>query len=293
MNKIVDQQNSEQCLKYLAAQRVVYSFAKRLLRTREVFIIAIPVILSLLNVFYQIQNPIINIYSLIIIFIDMELFEKIINGKKRNAAIIQELFDNAVFSIQASILPYDNIEPALVEMSAEKIDRYKITNWYDKSIDKLPLEVGRLVCQKMNIWWDCEIRIFQKKVQIGILSIICVSLLIISLIEKMLVEQYVNLLIVMLPYLRYSLKNINDQNSAIKNLEKLKIVDQVIMNVTKTDDYSYLGTTSRIIQDAIFACRTNSPLVSDLLYNISKKKFGKRNMLNTKYIVDGILEKIN
>jgi len=125
MNTIVEMQNTDESILLLASQRVIYSSAKNILRIKEVLVVIIPIVISLLYTIITSCKAYFQLYSFAILFIDMIFLEHIIAERKKKAALIQELFDSKVLELNKSIIKYDYPTRSEIELSAKKIKMSK------------------------------------------------------------------------------------------------------------------------------------------------------------------------
>lgn len=160
-NNIATKQNEKTFLDYLAAQRHLYSDAKRFSLVLFVVCVLFPVLLAIVKLFFidcSILAKAIVVYSFAATLIRIWLND-LTKSRKVLAARIQQLFDTELFGLSwnkalcgTKPLPED-IHKALKGASYNGL-----LNWYDPIVSKLTPSVGALVCMRTNIVYDLALR---------------------------------------------------------------------------------------------------------------------------------------
>lgn len=294
MNTINEMQNEDESILFLAAQAKMYSSAKMLLRIKEILVVVIPILLSLLYSTCPAGRPYFQLYSFIIIFVDMILLESIISSQKKKAALVQELFDTKVLELDKTIIGYDYPSRSEIQLAADKIkNKERFNNWYNTDIEILPIEIAKLVCQRININWDRVLR--RKSINILLAFVVAVTfgLLIKEIRGKSLLEDYIAILVMMIPFYRYYTKYIQEQVKATKGLLNVEqSIDKEIEKCVHKEEGELANRNSRIIQDYILLGRIQYPLASDTVYKLSKPTIRRHNIIDVKYLVQEIQEKL-
>lgn len=118
----------------------------------QIFItIAISIFVLLCQKYYFISP----LSAVLLVIYDVLVTHHIKNIKIK-AAKIQELFDCNVLSLEwDEIISEDkpSIEDIkLISKSYE--DRESILNWYPDEVKEVDIHIGRILCQRSNLWWD-------------------------------------------------------------------------------------------------------------------------------------------
>lgn len=276
MNQIPREQNSQKQLERLAAQRELYSSAKKWHGFQILITVIIPVVLAGLAFIFNEIAVITAIFGVASFLIDISVIEPVIKKRKTKAAKIQELFDCDILQLPKSPLKtVDDItvEEVLLYYNAHiKIARNveKIKDWYSPRISELPIKIARILCQRTNCWWDSKLRerysYFLKYTSLVVFAVMLAAGYItnLSLIEITLIAGG------LVPFFQFCIKQCNDNLDAANRLNELvgysrKIWDDALENKYSDD---ILRTNSRRLQDEIFEHRSKSPLILDLYYNI-------------------------
>lgn len=277
-------QNNELNINRLAAQRQIYTDAKKLTYFQFLLCGIIIVICSLFRIVINEEYDIyIIILSIIcIIFNEIFLTDKIKNLKYK-AAMIQEEFDCDVLQINKNIIKYGNI--SMLEIIKEYSIKYliknknyeKLKNWYsDINIENKYI---KLFCQNMNIWWNQKLRERYTIFLLSSISVIFLVLLIFAVIYGLTIKTFISYVFFpVLPSLVLVYRTNKDNKESIRKLKDLKIKYNNILEKTK-DESNYINnqyeSDVRNLQDLIFDNRAYSPLIPDILYFLSRNKYEK------------------
>src|SRR5690606_16492815 len=104
MNKISLKQNDQKQLERLAAQRELYSAAKKWHGWQIILTVLLPVALAIYSLINSDFSVFAAIYGVTIFVIDIWIFDPNIKSKRTKAAKIQELFDCDVLELPKSPL---------------------------------------------------------------------------------------------------------------------------------------------------------------------------------------------
>lgn len=266
--KILQLQNEDTKIDMLLAQRKLYSDAKKLQSILLIFVILVPIIITILEKFNYIKtddNFTLILYSISALILEY-ILQKKIDSMKNKAASIQEKFDTDVFGISkndllGSAIGYDEIRKYSKKYKG-KPD--KVKNWYSKKIEALNTNIAIIFCQRMNITYDQNIKKKYRNLLCGLLFI--VALIIILLTENYSVKHLVAKIILPLsPMIKFIYDEIKQIKTSVNNLNRLRenienTLKSLSINATIKDD------KLRSIQDMIFTNRVSSPLIPDYIY---------------------------
>lgn len=280
MNQIATIQNTQKQLERLAAQRELYSSAKRLFGLQIIGNAVIPLTLSLVSTFRGNLSIYVAIYGICFFIIDNILVEPVIKQRKTKAAKIQELFDSDVLELSKS--PFKTVEDVTVEEVLTHYDAHrkiesnieKIRNWYNADLSALDMSSARLICQRINYSWECGLRAAYG----NLLKVICVLLplavIIIALLSNLTLEQAVLIGGGLLPLFRFLTKQYQENKEAGEKLTKLnnyfnKLWERLLRGEIGERQ---MEEAARRIQDEIYDNRIKSPLIPDHFYRLYRPK---------------------
>jgi hypothetical protein len=280
MNQIPVVQNNEKQLERLAAQRELYSSAKKYYLFETIGSVIVPVILTAIATFLANISLISSLYGICFYLFDSLILEPLINERRTKAAKIQELFDCDVLEIEKS--PFKSVSDITVEEVLTHYDTHqkieanieKIKDWYPIEVGEIDISFARLICQRINFGWDSHLRksfsIFIKIVVILIAIMVIVGISI----GRLPGEQLPLILSGILPLFRFFIKLLQDNKSSTERLVKLNayfdgLQTRIIKNDISKND---LDESARRIQDEIYENRTRNPLIPDFFYNFYRSK---------------------
>lgn len=280
---INEKQNNELNLKRLAAQRQLYSEAKKLLHIQFSFTGVFTVVLAVVGNTIDEKYLVYTAFSAILVaFLDELFLSNKIDSIKQDAARIQEEFDCDVLRIPHNNIKIGNI--SMMESIQEKSKDYltkhtdytDLINWYS-GLNEDDNRYYRLICQAMNCWWNQNLRKKYSDILLISLSGVFAILLLLAIVKGITVSVFLmSVLTPILPALILVYKTRKDNSKAIDNLNHMKgKLDEIISKAENIEHYSdeQLLNDSRCLQDMIFDNRALSPLISDKLYFRHRDRF--------------------
>jgi len=285
MNHIPLKQNEQKQLERLAAQRELYSSAKKYHGFQIVLTVLIPVLLALISLALpETIDTKVATYAaaigLIITMLDLFILDPAIKSKRERAAKIQELFDCDVLSLPGSPLKTADgvaVEEVLVQYDAHRkipTNIEKIRDWYPVAVREFPLSIARIVCQRSNCWWDARLRDRYASIIRTVSVVVVLAIFFFGLVSNVQFLDIVLLGSAIMPFIQFCSKQYFDHKDAAKRLDELanyaSNLWKVALEGQKTD--KELAEYSRRLQDEIFDHRSKSPLILDMFYNRLRNK---------------------
>lgn len=280
MNSISKFQNEQKQLERLAAQRELYSSAKRWYVAQVLGSVAVPVLLITISFFALQTSLFAAIFGIVFFIVDILFIVPAIAIRKLKASKIQELFDCEVLQLPKSPLKIADdiaVEEVLSYYEAHNKIRSnveKLINWYPQIVDSVNIAYARLICQRTNCWWDAKLR--GRYINAVKIAAIFVPLLILvsGLIVRIQIETIVLLFSGLMPFFRFANKEYSDHKSSADRMSKtmnyiLRIWDNIL---NKCFEKERLLNESRIIQDEIYENRSKSPFILDFIYKAFRDK---------------------
>ena len=286
VDELNNNQNREENIELLAAQRVLYNEARIYELLIFILTIVIPTLILFIKIFFENNNlfkEVSNIIPIITMLIYIFIYDKN-KDIKNKAAYIQQLFDSKVYDINFGIKmedienSYTIFEKSKKILNSEK-EKNKLHNWYNIDIRCNKLSSFKLIlsCQIINIFWSKELK--QKYINI-ISFIILIPILILLIINIKLykINFIVSAISYMTPLISFFYINIKNVKNEIKELQNVLSNIEIKLN---SDNITEKDTIK--IQNSIFEYRKNSVLIFNIFYNfykqnieiILKKYFGK------------------
>lgn len=282
-NGIAQRQIETDNIQKLAAQRYLYSKAKRLMAVELILSIPIIISIAITNLWlksYSIDTTwLVATAAVLITILDLLYLSPLIENLKEKAAKIQELFDCDVLSLSWNKITIgkrpdleDVIDNTNKYSESQKDPGYRsLLNWYPKEVDKLPLGIARILCQRSNMRWDSELR---KNISfyLGLIAIIMfVVLLIISILGDLSLKTFFEKVIApCLPIWVFTIRQIQQNKKAIVSLGEMQqkaeaAWDQAIKLFVSSAN---LDEIARQLQDSLFLNRKTNPVIFNFIYEI-------------------------
>ena len=286
VDELNNNQNREENIELLAAQRVLYNEARIYELLIFILTIVIPTLILFIKIFFENNNlfkEVSNIIPIITMLIYIFIYDKN-KDIKNKAAYIQQLFDSKVYDINFGIKMEDIENSYTIFEKSKKIlnsvkKKNKLHNWYNIDIRCNKLSSFKLIlsCQIINIFWSKELK--QKYINI-ISFIILIPILILLIINIKLykINFIVSAISYMTPLISFFYINIKNVKNEIKELQNVLSNIEIKLNSDNITEKDIIK-----IQNSIFKYRKNSVLIFNIFYNfykqnieiILKKYFGK------------------
>jgi len=273
-NDIPVRQNEQRAQDLLQASNVVYAKAKLLHRLQIYLTVGVPMIGSLCTLAWPNLRGVVAFLSLSIAILDPTAFDRIQRQVRRSAAKVQEEFDCSVltlhwdkFSVGARLEP-EEIR-AYVARHPAGADQARLKDWYPKIVGQVPLHIGRIICQRTNLWYDSKLRREYSNWVLGVTVALCLVLIALSILTNSTVEGFiVGVLAPATPIIIFGLREFFRQRDAADLLDKLRTEAQGLWERALKGDCSDEECTalSRQFQNALFEHRRTSPLIFEWVY---------------------------
>jgi len=279
-DNISSRQNLPGNIQRLAAQRYLYSRAKHLSLLQAFLAGATPILAAIVVALRPSAEVWAAFAGVVVPLVDVGWLDPWQKRFREGAADIQEDFDCRVFE-----LPWNHAlaghRPGAEEIH-EAAKRHApssdapLENWYPPAVSALPLNQGRLICQRTNCWWDSKLR---RRYSMGIviaLIIVSAFVVLMGLITGMTLQKFVLAVIAPLsPAVLWGMRERQRQMEAASALDRLKeygesLWDRVVKERIAEPEVSAL---SRGLQDAILFRRRDNPFVFDWIYRRLRKEY--------------------
>lgn len=185
------------------------------------------------------------------------------------------MFDCDVFNLECQELKVRRRPITEVIMEAAK--KYKRTdpsykrlqNWYPPVVDKIPLPLARLVCQRINCWWDAQLRRRYVQWVIAVVIVITFIVILLSIRNDMNIGRFFLVIVApLLPAYIWATRECLGQLEAANEKEELrKYAEELWRKALKKElPIQQLEKESRTLQDEIYYNRRSNPFILDWFY---------------------------
>lgn len=276
---IIQEQDSETSIKYLAAQKQIYITGKTTFAFQVLIAVPIPILISIVTPLLGKEEQsivwIFVLYSIIATFLEFFCENRAMRLKKL-AASIQEKFDTSVLLIDWNKTlirskPDDGIILRFYNKYIKKNKLDKLYGWYSNEVLPVNTNIATLLCQRTNCSYDFTLR---KRYTNTILLLAVATFLILLIIagqNGLTVPNFIStVLFPSLPVFVMTYKQISTNKEAIENLKELKdLIEGTLENLSINDQVEI--HLIRQIQDKIYLKRINSPLLPEWAYNFLRQ----------------------
>lgn len=190
MNGIADRQNIPAALDLLRASSYAYGLSRKY-STAQTCLAALAAIGGVVCTFWMNDyREWSGLFALVVLILDLVVLETQKERCQVEGAKIQEQFDAQVLE-----LPLNQFK-VRSEPSPELLQRYAtrygsgeavmqpLQNWYPAVASQVPIEFGRLICQRSNMQWDSSLRTYVANGYFAVAGTLMVSAVAYGLIAK-------------------------------------------------------------------------------------------------------------
>jgi len=274
-------QNEDRQLQRLAAQRQLYATAKTVFGWQIFLSGLVPVVFAIIVLSNPSLKGLAATWGIFIILVDIFLLTTWQKRLRDLAARIQEVFDCDVLD-----LPWNELkagkkpEPELIKEQSDKYAKWAarmtpITDWYAKSVGDLPIHIGRIACQRSNIWWNAKQRRRYAVCVISVVISVVVIVFVVSIGTSTTTEDFIIKMVAPLaPLILLGIRQYREQMEAATRLDSLKDhSERLWKDALSGKSKSKLTRESRNLQDEILENRKKSPLVFDFVFQKLRQQY--------------------
>ncbi|EON11733.1 S-4TM family putative pore-forming effector [Pandoraea sp. SD6-2] len=273
-HRIDAEQNKPERIELLQAQRLFYARAKRYQNSFAVIAFLLPVVGAIFGARFPGIRPFLGFGSILVLLLEVGIIARKQRDDCRRGAKVQEQFDTEVLMLDWNRLvaggkvDAEDIR-AIASKPLQDAERKRLLNWYEPAISRLPLAVGRLICQRTNVTYDMRVRRMYAGTLLASAIVLVVILTLVGLCLELTLNEFISTwYLPVLPFAAFVLREHRKQGDTVETLTTLKgEVDKLwdrALNGASSDE---LTAGSRALQDAIYRHRASNPLVFDWLYN--------------------------
>lgn len=271
---IIQKQERPENIQLLAAQRNLYSRAKKIIGLQMFLSVPVAIAAAVVVIIKPELRGYIALWGILIVVFDLFIFTPWVKKLRDGAARVQELFDTRVMALDWNEISVGKRpEPELIHEEAQKhgLSQEKISDlrkWYPVIIDGVPEIFGIIISQRSNVWWDCKMR---RKYSLFIrILLVCVALALVGygLYEKKDMFDFLTYIVAPLAstYV-FGYRQMLEHGDAADRLDKLREFAEKIWSDAKDGkDPKLLKQKCRALQDQIFEHRKKNPPIFDFLF---------------------------
>ena len=269
---IQDRQNRPESLQKLEATSVLYHRAKwaRSLGFSLVIFVAM-LLIAMFVTKNETFSHFVAFVAIVTWFIDQIVLKAWERTIKKEAATIQEEFDCFVLD-----LPWpehkginhptpDRLKELAIKASKHPRICAKLKDWYTPNAIPDEPDRARVHCQRMNCWWDVQLRRKWKTFLRSVFWCFVTVTLLVSVVTGLTVAKLIALAASNLRVLAWGINEIRDQSTTIDHISGLH---RYLSSFSSEKPIS--PSESRRIQDEIFEHRCSNPPVPNWFYRLNR-----------------------
>lgn len=265
-------------LRLIRARTLVLKRLKRCQALVLVLNLLLPVASAAATAFMPEARPTIALVAVMLGIFDVTMIDGWMKSRLKVGARLQEEFDSEVLDIDwnefvagTKVDAEDTFEDGARTLS--DAEEKRLCGWYPPVVAEVPIEIGRLICQRENLVYDSGLRQAYRTVLFWSVMVFVGVFSAISLAINPTLISVVLALVPAVPALTWALRENKRQADTIETLTRLKTESEKLLKeeVTRTD-ISRARRKSRDLQDAIFGHRVTSSLVFEWLYKVRRTR---------------------
>lgn len=294
MNEIIKLQNENRALLFLAAQRQIYARAKFLLGWQLILGGPIAALVAVFGILDPNAKGYVAALGATIFFLDTLYLSPAQRRLRESGARVQERFDCDVLALRWDATKVGN--PESVEFVHEQAQLYQtwaskmppLTDWYPRAVQRLPLSLARIVCQRTNCWWDAQQRRSYAGVMAGLLLAGAILVFWAGIVAGLQVSDLLLIVLVpMAPTLKLSHQQWVEHREAADRLDRLREhAERVWRHAIENPADPNLENEARSLQGEIFDGRKRNPPVFDFVFKSLRNRHEAQMNFGAEHFVD-------
>jgi len=257
------------------AKELAYRRASQL----QVFQLIITVLIPIVGSIAALRNldlaPSVALLCLFALIADSAFVERSQSHFIQRATAFSEMYDCLVLEIDWNgfIAGTPKTPEEIAANARRHPDREKalsrLPDWYPSAVDRAPLEISRICCQRANLWYDAKLRGRYAKVTVALSVLVISALIIIGFSMNLTIAELVlSVFAPMSPLVAWTMReHFRQRESANLQNEMLNEVEALWRTLQSlTLQPQELKVKARQFQDAIFQRRLRNPLLFPAVY---------------------------
>ncbi|MBA3999385.1 S-4TM family putative pore-forming effector [Brevundimonas sp.] len=280
MNPIPHRQNQEPQLRLLRARKRILDDASIWLVVQFGLTVIMPMGLTILALFQPQIRPWAAAAALGVTLLDVLILDRMQRYRIRLSAKIAEAFDEAVLDVPWNKLvggkraPYPEIASAERRWVRWGGTDDRLRDWYPLAAGRPPLYLGRIICQRTNLWYDGELRRHYGRWLIGLGVGLPLILLAMAGFVGLTIDSFVTTVLApTAPILTWSAREYFRQRDAADAQETLRGEAEALWEAAKQGECSEddCKIQARELQNAIYLRRASTGLIFPGVYKQRRK----------------------
>lgn len=281
MNRIPNLQNEEAQLALLRARKQIMDEASQVILLQFLLTVIVPALSAVVGFLNPAIRPYTAALALGIALLDVTVLDRMQRRKIKLFAKIAEAFDEAVLQLPWNRLAagkrpeHSDVAAAQAAWSRRNISDAEIVDWYPVLVGRAPLHLGRIICQRTNLWYDSKLRRHYGAVLLALAILLPLALLILAWVAGLTIDGFVTTVLApAAPILTWSMRELFRQKDTADSQDVMRTETEALWARAKAGECSEPDCLiqSRELQNAIYTRRATSGLIFPGLYSAQRDK---------------------
>ncbi|WEX77950.1 S-4TM family putative pore-forming effector [Sinorhizobium numidicum] len=277
---VPERQNTEHALKLMKARHQVWYQAKQLLISQIILTVALPILAAFANIAYPILKPYTSAVAIAVSVADVGILDRWYRSLLKRAARIAEDFDTYVLDLPWNkFLVGPKLDSKLIDKEASAFDKRsddrKLRDWYPQIFSTVPTHIGRLMCQRTNLWYDAKLRKMYAYVMLLVVVFLVATLVLIAHRAEMDMGDFVlTFLAPISPLLLWTMREFVRQRDTAAGQDQAREESEDLWKHAAKGEHNcaHAERLARELQDSIYSRRSATPLVFPGLYRLMRAR---------------------
>ncbi|MEQ7154154.1 S-4TM family putative pore-forming effector [Brevundimonas aurifodinae] len=277
MNDIPLRQNQEANLRLLRARQEMFHRAKLVFIAQLLLTVLLPVSGAIWGLVHEDQRATIALLSLVMTVVDAALLDRAQRRFVRNGAKAAEAFDCSVLQLPWNTLAAGKpLDDEAVEEAATSWERRRqnkgLIDWYPNEVGQASLSLGRLICQRTNLWYDGRLRRLNGSLALLLAWALPIALLLACWWLNLPFREIAIVLTPAAPVMVWAIREHFRQKDTAEAQEQTKGEAEAYLSAIKRGELSEpeAQQAARDVQNALYARRAASPMIIPGLYQLAR-----------------------
>jgi hypothetical protein len=293
-NDISLQQDTEENLERLAAQRTLYSRAKSVRGASALVATLLALASPPVTLYWPKASAGLALGALIWALVEMVLLDGLEEKNRQTAALIQEEFDTRVFGLPWNDALGSRPAPEVV-VDAGKSGKGdpRLKAWYP-DVSPLPRSLAILVCQRSGLAWDRRSRSWYQTSLAAVVLVVVLGAVALAMGTKQsLAEFLVSFALPVLPAIQHAIKTFKAHSRA--GAEQERMLDELASawEGGLASGGNLPDAQLRRVQDRLLLLRREQTPIPDFLYRLLRSRFEATMHEATRRLIDEARRRLN
>lgn len=280
LSDIAVRQDQDDAFSLMEARQWRWHIADIWQLSQLILVVAVPAALAILGLVAPSLKPAVSFAAVLITLLDVLLIDRQYRKSIKTAARMSELLDVELFRLPWNTLAAGS-KPDIEEIKratrcgSEMVESNEWKGWYSSEVDRVPLSLARLICQRTNLFYDSDLRRIYIVLLTSIILAISGTVFAIGLFSSATFGEFVlSGWVPASPLAIWALREGWRQRDAVDANAPVKAEAERLLNLALRGERTdvELEADSRLMQNSIFVRRSTTPLLFPGIYKLRRRK---------------------